>query len=164
MKNIIEKMKEIKKTSALLQSEGAKKAWEQFERENAPVAEIERPHAWGKDFVDRYRIYRVGDDFILLTIDEYWCLGTEDADSQHSSEKTGYHISLEPVEWLTKEVTFGHWEDGKMTFTIADLPENKAKYFMKLAGPTGFQAWKYQEYRDFGCRYDDPEYDEMWYR
>lgn len=157
-------MKEMGKTSGLLQSEGAKEMWEKFERENTPVEKIERPHTWKKDFTDRYRIYRIGGDFILLTIEKYWCLGTEDADSQHSSPKNGYHITIEPVEWVTKEMTFGHWEDGEMTFTIADLPENMAKYFMGMNGPEGFRQWKYQEYRDFGCRYDDPEYDEMWYQ
>jgi len=167
IKEIIKKLTEEKThgiKDGVLQTVEAKKMWEQFEHENNPVGVIENPHIWDNEFIDKYRIYRVHEDYIALVEEEYWGLGTPDADSRHSSAEKGYIVMVEPIEWKTKKITLRHWEDGKMIFQIADISENKIKYLLKAPGPAGFSAWENQEYRDFGCQFDDQEYNKMWYR
>ncbi|MBW2569704.1 MAG: hypothetical protein JRE47_10140 [Deltaproteobacteria bacterium] len=166
IKDVIKKLTEEKKhgiKDGLLQSSKAKKMWEQFECENRPVATIEKPHIWDNEFIDKYRIYQVDEDYIAMIEKEYWGLGTPDADSRHSSAEKGYIVMVETVEWKTKKITLDHWEDGEMAFQIADISENKIKYMMNAPAPEGFLTWENQEYRDFGCQFDEQEYDKMWY-
>lgn len=154
---MIEKMVEMKKTNALLKSEEAMQAWKDFTLKNTPII-IEKNHD-GWDCSDRFHIHQVGNQYVILTLEEYWCLGSPDVDYRLSNEKEGFFIRIEPVKWVTKKVSIRHWEDGVMKFEIADIPENRAKYFQGLPGPDGFEVWKDQEYRDFDCQFDSSEYD-----
>ena len=143
--------------------EGVKQFRDFFEKEK-PVKVIERDLHWS-GLKNMYAIYKVGNYYIVRIIDEYCCLGSEDADEIAEEEGKKYYVRIHPVRWSSKTIKCMHWEDGLMYFKVLDPDDNFPQYALGLNPPsTGWKKWRDQEYRDCGWKYDDPKYDNMFYK
>ena len=152
MEKIMKNMISQKKFRACLKSPEAIQTFQNFAEKTSAIT-IWRSAGW-QDFRNQYRIFEIEIDgekyYLRLIVEEYNCMGTEWAECISASDKEGYIIEIEPVEWVTKEVTLNHWEDGTMMFIVADICDNKTKYLLgSLPAPEGFGKWREQEYQDF---------------
>lgn len=150
------------KNTALLKTEEAQQAWAEFAHNNNEVV-VKVDHNFN-DFMDVFHVYETDDYYVALVAEEYWCLGTEDADGFVSNPKNGLKLLIEPKEWACEEISLRHWEDGIMEFTIYPIEKNRVKYLLGLRPEGAVSLWKEQEYRDFGNHYDDHIFDKMWYK
>lgn len=127
------------------------------------IDQVEKVHEFNRpEFVDRYIVYRWGDILVTRVLEKYDALGSPYVEAYSENADEELRLYVEPVEWVSREVSLSHWEDGEMNFVIYDIVDNRAKYLLGWV-KEGAEKWGDFEYRDFGSKYDNEEYDKMFY-
>ena len=103
------------------------------------------------DFFDIYNIYEIDDYFITHIIEEWYALGSPEVDLIHDV------FIIEKKQWIIKEITLHHWEDGTHKYLHIPINRNTANYLLELKPPEDFHKWIENEYQDYDCFMPDDE-------
>lgn len=118
------------------------------------------------DFYNKYIIYKTRNYYVVRIKEEYFALGSPSANAIGEEKDKKYYIRIYPKNWTSKIICNKHWEEGiRMCFEILDIDDNWVHYVLKLSPPKDrWYKWEMQEYHDFGWKYDDSQYDGMWFK